>query len=369
MRARSFILLAALAALPFIAPSHAIEPGGWTPIEPEASALYTPAADIKKLQLTPAITERIKGLQAEAAARGWTFKIGPTGVAGRDLKDLTGELMPTAKAVRLAPQLTAQGREILKLYDLQLKDLKIKLPVLNCSAGLGKWDWRTKGKVTPPKQQQCGDCWAFASAGQMESALLMAGWSALDLSEQRILSCSNSGDCGGGRRWDALPWAIPNNVATEANYPYDGGVKTPCKSGITSGYHLLAAGWVDGSGNVTPTPTLKQAICEYGPISVSIYASPALQMYNGGVFNENNNNSGTNHAVLLIGWDDSKGAWLIKNSWGTDWGEGGYGWVQYGSNLIGKWSFWAKASAPKIVLNPAIIAAIGKLKNLTLQMR
>lgn len=369
MRARSFILLAALAALPLISPSFALEPVAWTPVETEASALYTPVADIKKLKITPAITEQIKALQSQAGAQGWTFKIGPTGVAGRDLKDLTGELMPTAAEMRLAPQLTAQGREILKLYDLQLRDLKIKQPLLKCNTGLAKWDWRSAGKVTPPKQQECGDCWAFASAGQMESALLMAGWPKLDLSEQRILSCSNSGDCNGGRRWDALPWAIPNNVAKEADYMYDGGVKTLCKTAITSGYHLLAAGWVDGSGNVTPTATLKSALCEYGPISVSIYASPALQVYQGGVFNENNNNNDTNHAILLIGWDDTKNAWLMKNSWGTDWGEGGYGWVQYGSNLIGRYSFWAKASAPKIVLNPAIIAAIGKLKNITLQMQ
>ena len=62
-----------------------------------------------------------------------------------------------------------------------------------------------------------------------------------------------------------------------------------------------------------------------------------------GVFNGQNNRS-INHVVMLIGWDDNKKAWLVKNSWGKDWGEDGFGWIAYGSNNIGLFAAWIQPS-------------------------
>jgi C1A family cysteine protease len=373
MRAR-FMLLAASAALLSLSlstQSFGFEPGAASP--PDAASPYLhPVATLLKtqdlqLQAAPQVQAQIQQLQQLKASKGWTFDIKMTSVSARPLASLIGDLPPPPAVLQAAPQVNAEAAKILQLYSRDLLKQKLQIVPLGCSASLSKWDWRTKGKVTPIKSQQCGDCWAFASIGQMESALLVAGWSAQDLSEQQMLSCSNAGSCAGGTRWVAIPWAVDNKVAKESAYPYEGGVKTACKSNIPGTWKLLASGWIDSSGNVAPTPTLKKAICDYGPISVSIYASSALQNYGGGVFNEQNNGNGTNHAILLIGWDDTKQAWLMKNSWGTGWGESGYGWVRFGSNNIGRWPFWAKAAHPKFVLSADIIAAIGKFKNLAVK--
>ncbi len=74
--------------------------------------------------------------------------------------------------------------------------------------------------------------------------------------------------------------------------------------------------------------------------------SDNLFAYTGGVYNENvaNDSAGGGHAVTIVGWDDGKAAWLIKNSWGTDWGMGGYGWIGYDSNRIGRHTAWVKAA-------------------------
>lgn len=379
MRARFRLLAAAAALLAFASTSSGSPPAPAAP--PDEARLYRPVADLLKsqkllqlrpqtqlqLQTSPAVAAQIKALQDQAVAKRWTFTIGLTAVSTRSLASLTGELAPTPQQIAVAPQLTAQANRVLQVYKADLLKAKIQLPPVSCSSNLSKWDWRAQGKVTPVKSQSCGDCWAFASIGQIESAMLMSGWSQTDLSEQQMRSCSGAGSCAGGRRWDALPWAAAHKVATEASYPYGGGSDSACNGGIPGSYQLVAAGWVDSSGDVTSVPVLKGALCVFGPISVSMYASPAFQNYTGGVFNEQNNGNGTNHAVLLVGWDDSRQAWLIKNSWSTGWGESGYAWVHYGSNNIGRWPFWATAPHPRLIISQALFQEIGKLKMLTVQ--
>jgi cathepsin L len=72
-----------------------------------------------------------------------------------------------------------------------------------------------------------------------------------------------------------------------------------------------------------------------------------FKAYTEGVYNEAvaSDTAGEGHAIVIVGWDTAKGAWLIKNSWGTDWGYGGYGWIAYGSNRIGRHSAWIVAES------------------------
>lgn len=77
-------------------------------------------------------------------------------------------------------------------------------------------------------------------------------------------------------------------------------------------------------------------------------ATLAFQGYKSGVFNENANDNGINHAIVIVGWDDAKGAWRIKNSWSTGWGEAGYMWIKYGSNDIGYAATWVLPVGPKV---------------------
>jgi hypothetical protein len=112
---------------------------------------------------------------------------------------------------------------------------------------------------------------------------------------------------------------------------------------------------VSDTGGIPSVADMKDALCTYGPVAVAVTVTPAFQMYNSGVFDEDDSGN-VNHGITVIGWDDSKthalgsGAWLIKNSWGTHWGEtGGYGadrgymWIAYGSNQVGFGAAWAEA--------------------------
>jgi hypothetical protein len=75
---------------------------------------------------------------------------------------------------------------------------------------------------------------------------------------------------------------------------------------------------------------------------VAVEVTNAFRAYTGGVFNESSTGD-VNHGVTLIGWDDAKQAWRIKNSWGPGWGESGYMWIDYQSNSIGYGASWVQA--------------------------
>ena len=109
----------------------------------------------------------------------------------------------------------------------------------------------------------------------------------------------------------------------------------------------LAWGYVNQPFDKMPTKEqIKAALIEHGPLASSFLADNCFTLYESGVFNGQRNRS-VNHAVAIIGWDDDKGAWLIKNSWGKDWGEKGFGWVKYGSNNIGLFAAWIQPSPPE----------------------
>lgn len=94
-------------------------------------------------------------------------------------------------------------------------------------------------------------------------------------------------------------------------------------------------------------------MCKNGPLAVAVNVTANFQSYTSGVFNENDN-SGINHGVTLIGWDDNRNAWLIKNSWGTNWGDNGYMWINYNSNNIGYAAAWVKAKNESILKDDCI---------------
>jgi cathepsin L len=123
---------------------------------------------------------------------------------------------------------------------------------------------------------------------------------------------------------------------------YTAGRKNMCSP--NNGF-VKAAAWdyVNSPPDKLPTvEQLKTALIEHGPLAAPIFYDDCLANYRGGVFNENDLGM-INHVVLLIGWDDEKQAWLIKNSWGETWGEKGFGWIKYGSNNIGVFAAWIEA--------------------------
>ncbi|KAF0310041.1 Digestive cysteine proteinase 3 [Amphibalanus amphitrite] len=204
-------------------------------------------------------------------------------------------------------------------------------------------DWRERGVVTPVKDQgQCGSCWAFSSTGAIESAWALAGRGLRALSEQQLVDCSaeffNHG-CSGGTMDQAFRYVeASGGLMSEEAYPYtaaDGGACRAQPSGaaanITGHVDVMAAG---------AEPVLAAALAAVGPISVSIDASQrSFQLYAGGVYSESACSSiWLDHGVLAVGYGAENGTafWLVKNSWGAEWGEQGYiRMVRDGTNQCG----------------------------------
>lgn len=178
-------------------------------------------------------------------------------------------------------------------------------------------NWVTEGKVTAVKNQgSCGSCWAFSTTGALESALIVAGKAdnTVSLSEQQLVNCSttNSG-CNGGLMDRAFTYIKNNGITSEADYPYTG-VKGKCVKQTADLTYLnkytdVAAGCVSD---------LKVALNKQ-PVSIAVDATN-WSLYKSGVFS----NCGTslNHGVLLVAYTNN--TWLVKNSWGTTWGENGF---------------------------------------------
>ncbi|KAL3983926.1 minichromosome maintenance protein 10 [Sarotherodon galilaeus] len=189
-------------------------------------------------------------------------------------------------------------------------------------------DWRDKGLVTPVKTQgSCGACWAFSAAGALEGQLKKSTGILRSLSTQNLIDCTtdygNRG-CNGGLIARAFKYVVDNQgIASEDAYPYIGR-HNQCKynplyrAANCSGYYCLPRG---------DEFALKEAVALVGPVAVAIDASrPQFHFYHRGVYMDNTCTQKVNHGALVVGYGREKGQdyWLVKNSWGVQFGEEGY---------------------------------------------
>jgi cathepsin L len=127
------------------------------------------------------------------------------------------------------------------------------------------------------------------------------------------------------------------------------GIPGPLQRKARMQYRLVAWGTLGPRGKISVS-RIKQAILEHGPVVTGVYVTPAFEDYKGGVFAEHYRGmrQPTNHAIVIVGWDDKKGkgCWHIQNSWGIKWGEGGGGmWIEYGCNNVGYHIRWMRAQS------------------------
>jgi C1A family cysteine protease len=216
------------------------------------------------------------------------------------------------------------------------------------------YDARTQGLIGPIKdQEQCGSCWDFSGTGCVEVAYNKAGIgggaNVFILSEEYTLSCYRNGKCNGDDNTTVLDWAKTHGLPLTAEYgPYKGAPGKCLYKPKMPLYKIDDWGFADGNGGsgVTPTPDIKSAIFQYGAVGCAVAADDAFQAYTGGVFQSTESDPNQiDHDVMLVGWNDTDGAWILRNTWTTAWGEAGYMRIAYGANLVGTEAVWAVKNA------------------------
>ena len=189
-------------------------------------------------------------------------------------------------------------------------------------------DWRDFEAVTDVKNQgSCGSCWAFSTTGSMEGLNAIQNGSLLSFSEQELVDCdkglTENHGCNGGLMDTAFQWLETHGLALESAYSYTGRGNESCES-FTAVFFNTA--FQDVTSN---DPNALQNAVAIGPVSVAIEADKMVfQLYTGGVIDSTNCGTNLDHGVLVCGYghDSTTGQdyWLLKNSWGTSWGESGF---------------------------------------------
>jgi hypothetical protein len=289
--------------------------------------------------------DRVPNFQGLEFYRGGVFET---------LADTTFENLPPLSSslignALLQTQLAFMGRFApSSSEDLFMGEVK---GAVTSSQYINSWDWRNRhgannsasyyfdgnpdsqesgnGWMTEVKNQaSCGSCWAFAATGATESLvnLYYNRHVDLDLSEQDAVSCSGAGSCSGGWPYKTLDYYTSTGVVDEACFPYTATNNT-CTNKCSNPTELIRI-----SGRVPFTDktedNLKRLIVEYGPISGGVYSM--------------------SHAMVLVGWQtdtDESPIWIFKNSWGKNWGDGGYMYLKTPITNIG----WTHALVNPIV--------------------
>jgi C1A family cysteine protease len=201
-------------------------------------------------------------------------------------------------------------------------------------------DWRTKNMVTPVKnQEQCGSCWAFSVTENIESMYCMKNQ--IDcttfppLAPQEIVDCDTVDQgCDGGDPPTAYQFVIQEGgMEDESDYPYTAQDGT-CNFQANL-VKVTISNWQYATQNSDET-TMQSNLVSWGPLSICVDAEP-WQDYTGGVLMASDCSNQLDHCVQLVGYDMTQSTpfWIVRNSWGTDWGENGYIRLQYGQDTCG----------------------------------
>ena len=238
-------------------------------------------------------------------------------------------------------------------HETKDKTSSIKYPLSQIPADqLPKiWDWRNingTNFVTLGRNQHipqyCGSCWAFAATSAMSDRIKImrkAQWPDINIAPQVLISCQKSDSgCDGGDALAALRWIAHNNISDETCSIYQArgwtngigcSADIKCRncdpdSGecfVPESYNIYG---IEEFGHLYGELAMMNEIYQRGPITCGISVPDALMNYTSGIFIDGTNNTDIDHDISVVGWGEDNGIkyWVIRNSWGTYWGENGF---------------------------------------------
>jgi C1A family cysteine protease len=212
------------------------------------------------------------------------------------------------------------------------------------------YDWRNVNGVNYVtgirNQGSCGSCWAFATTAALESNVAISSGANSNLSEQILVSCGNAGSCSGGYPTTASSFIRETGLAAETYYPYTA-TNGACASALEGWRNAVSriTSWHYVGNTTSPTvDQIKSELVTYGPLVTTFDVYSDFYYYSGGVYQYTSGSYQGGHAVLITGYDDVGQYFIVKNSWGSSWGESGYFRIGYSElNSIVKFGDWTLA--------------------------
>jgi C1A family cysteine protease len=277
--------------------------------------------------------EKLKGQAKTMTSDGKGLGYTPSPVS---LSHLKGKQVSRRALVAAARGLAAEG------------GLEESIPGGDIVSFSASYDLRTLGKLTPVKNQgSCGSCWAFATYGSLESTLKPdETW---DFSENNLKNKHGYAGthCAGGNAGMSTAYlARYAGPVSESDDPYNA-VSSYSPANLAARKHVQDVLYLPDRSGPLDNDNIKNAIQVYGGIYSLVYwtdgaySSAYKSFYYSGT-------SYANHAITIVGWDDNyersrfrtspsgNGAFIVRNSWGTSWGDSGYFYVSYYDSVIGK---------------------------------
>ena len=236
--------------------------------------------------------------------------------------------------------------------ELERKAAEVRVRIGTSSVKSARFDWSDYSLNLGEVKDQgfsCNLCWAFAAVDAAQSARHLSAFrngqteieTTYQPSVRQLVSCMKPGErpvCKEGWHGDVLTYLVESGLPLGGSNKYSATDTDGWECDAPLRVKALTWDYVSATPQqMASTEEIKNALVKYGPVLTVIRLDLCFGLYGEGIFNEEMR-SGGNHIMLIVGWNDEKQAWRVKNSFGEEWGESGYGWIKYGSNEIGRFS-------------------------------